>query len=328
MFLFGSHCVVVLVAILADVSGLQSVPPSRALEAAALARLEGLDPPSNAQSSSAIDFIGSMPISHAGYIVGVDEAGTGALAGPVVAAAVWLHPSFDQQVEMQRFVAAKEQNEQSESPSSSATLLDTPIPGLRDSKLLKPAERLAWVEALRSSPALAWATAAVPAARADVIGVAAANAEALELAVGRLNKQLQRRVSLETMPGAEPTRTSAFTVDENGSTSKATMDDSKFNDCDESCSKSRSGAAPVVKLWCLVDGDAVPGALQPNVDYSAAKSTTEVAQGSATTTTDPMCICGASAVPGGDRTELVISTASLFAKVCLVLGFKGVYFSL
>jgi len=326
MFLVSSHVVFVLIAILAEVSGLQSVPPSRALEAAALAQLEGLDPPCNAQSSCAIDFFRSMPISRAGYVVGVDEAGTGALAGPVVAAAVWLHPSFDQQVEMQRFVAAKEQNEQSESSSSAATLLDTPIPGLRDSKLLKPAERLAWVEALRSSPALAWATAAVPAARTDVVGVAAANAEALELAVGRLNKQLQRRVSLETMPGAGPTRTSASTVDENGSTSRATMDGSEFKDRDESCSKSRSGAGPVVKLWCLVDGDAVPGALQPNVDDSAAKSPTEVAQGSATTTTDPMCICGASAVPGGDRTELVISTASLFAKVCLVLGFKGVYF--
>jgi len=328
MLRFRSHFVFVLIATLAQVSGLQSVPPSRALEAAALARLEGLDP--SALSSCASDTpVSPLPSVHAGYIVGVDEAGTGALAGPVVAAAVWLHPSFDQHAEMQRFVAANKQNgrnEQNELPPSPTPFQSPSVPGLRDSKLLKPAERLAWVEALRNSRALAWATAAVPAVRTDVIGVAAANAEALELAVARLSKQLQRRTSLDAMTRTAPTRTSATAVDENGIGSTARMNGGGGVKDHEEAFSGCSRTATAVKLWCLVDGDAVPGALQPNVNCNPVSLTAEVADADPAggsfitekvpaTTTGEICVCGASAVPGGDRTELVISTASLFAKV-------------
>ncbi|MBI2456783.1 MAG: hypothetical protein HYV46_11705, partial [candidate division NC10 bacterium] len=66
---------------------------------------------------------------------GVDEAGRGSLAGPVVAAAVILPPAVD-------------------------------LPGLADSKLLTPAVRARLAEAIRGV-ATAWAVAAVEAPEID-----------------------------------------------------------------------------------------------------------------------------------------------------------------
>ncbi len=85
---------------------------------------------------------------------GVDEAGRGCLAGPVVAGAVILPPSFS-------------------------------LPGLTDSKQLSKAQR----ERLRpmiEEQALAWAVGVVAPARIDQINILQATFEAMHLAISQL----------------------------------------------------------------------------------------------------------------------------------------------
>ncbi len=84
-------------------------------------------------------------------VAGVDEAGRGALFGPVVAAAVILDP-------------------------------ERPIRGLNDSKQLEPETRRHLAEQVRER-ATAWAMAAVDAARIDVLNIYQASRVAMRLAV-------------------------------------------------------------------------------------------------------------------------------------------------
>jgi ribonuclease HII len=93
-----------------------------------------------------------------GRVAGVDEAGRGALAGPVVAAAVIVPPS-----------------------SSPAEIWAE----VRDSKLLRPAARLALVEPIQQA-ALAWGVGIVPAAIIDQVGISAATRQAMLQALGAL----------------------------------------------------------------------------------------------------------------------------------------------
>src|SRR5277367_84571 len=92
--------------------------------------------------------------SGARLIAGVDEVGRGSLFGPVVAAAVILDPDYR-------------------------------IRGLRDSKLL-PAERRELLAARIREHAIAWAIAAVDAARIDQINIYQASRVAMREAVLRL----------------------------------------------------------------------------------------------------------------------------------------------
>lgn len=91
-------------------------------------------------------------------VAGVDEAGRGALAGPVVAAAVIPPPA-------------------------------TPLSGVwaevRDSKLLRPARRAALVEPIQQA-ALAWGVGVVAACVIDEIGIAAATRQAMVQALTAL----------------------------------------------------------------------------------------------------------------------------------------------
>ncbi|MGH9499083.1 MAG: ribonuclease HII [Terriglobales bacterium] len=87
-------------------------------------------------------------------VAGVDEVGRGSLFGPVVAAAVILDPAYR-------------------------------IRGLRDSKLL-PAERREVLAARIREHAIAWAIAAVDAARIDQINIYQASRVAMREAVMRL----------------------------------------------------------------------------------------------------------------------------------------------
>lgn len=84
-------------------------------------------------------------------IAGVDEAGRGPLAGPVVAAAVILDPKRQ-------------------------------ISGLGDSKTIPPRRRLALAELIRER-ALAFAVAVVSAAEIDALGIRAATFEAMRRAL-------------------------------------------------------------------------------------------------------------------------------------------------
>ena len=85
------------------------------------------------------------------WIAGVDEAGRGALFGPVVAAAVILDPA-------------------------------RPIRGLNDSKLLDPETRSRLAIEIRRR-AVTWKVAAVDAARIDMVNIYQASREAMRVAV-------------------------------------------------------------------------------------------------------------------------------------------------
>jgi ribonuclease HII len=101
-----------------------------------------------------------MRLWAAGYrhVAGVDEAGRGALAGPVVAAAV-VAPA------MSRYQGVWAE--------------------VRDSKLLRPAARAALVEPIQQA-AIAWGVGIVPASVIDEIGIAPATRQAMVQAVAAL----------------------------------------------------------------------------------------------------------------------------------------------
>jgi len=96
-----------------------------------------------------------FPQTPAADIVGVDEAGRGPLAGPVVVAAVILRP-------------------------------DRPIDGLRDSKKLDPAHRESLYE-LITAHALDWSVVAVSAAEIDRLNILQATLAGMRRAVEGLS---------------------------------------------------------------------------------------------------------------------------------------------
>ena len=93
----------------------------------------------------------TLALGREGFTAGVDEAGRGPLAGPVVAAAVILHP-------------------------------DRPIRGLKDSKVLSESRREALAEQIREH-AMAWAVAAADPAEIDRLNILEATMLAMRRAV-------------------------------------------------------------------------------------------------------------------------------------------------
>lgn len=93
------------------------------------------------------------------FVAGLDEAGRGALAGPVVAAAVILSPEADHE------------------PLLAA--------GVRDSKLLTPSRRDRLFELVRQQ-AEGWAVGLVAASEIDRLGIVAATQRAMGLALQQL----------------------------------------------------------------------------------------------------------------------------------------------
>lgn len=92
-------------------------------------------------------------------IAGVDEAGRGALAGPVTAAAVILPPDAH---------------------------LPQTLAGVRDSKQMTPLERAAWAPRIKES-ALAWGVAFASAEEIDQLGIAGATRLAARRALEALS---------------------------------------------------------------------------------------------------------------------------------------------
>ena len=88
------------------------------------------------------------------YVVGLDEAGRGAWAGPIIAAAVILNPKIK-------------------------------IKGIKDSKLLRKPEREKLFEEIIAK-SLAWAIGAVSEAKIDQIGIQKANILAIKKALDSL----------------------------------------------------------------------------------------------------------------------------------------------
>lgn len=80
------------------------------------------------------------------HIIGIDEAGRGSLAGPVVVAAVLIPKNFY--------------------PKSSA------LPKLRDSKKLSSTQRQAWFEYLKSHPKISYATARIYPRKIEKLNIA------------------------------------------------------------------------------------------------------------------------------------------------------------
>lgn len=97
----------------------------------------------------------SRPILSPSQVAGVDEAGRGSLAGPVVAAAVILPPGVV-------------------------------LPGLADSKLLTASARSRMAKAIQDV-AMTWAVAAVEAAEIDATNILRATLRAMVEAVGKLS---------------------------------------------------------------------------------------------------------------------------------------------
>ncbi len=93
------------------------------------------------------------------YVAGLDEAGRGSWAGPVVAAAVILPPDLP---DLAHYLA-----------------------GVRDSKTLTAARREELLDVIEQH-ALAWGVGAVPPAGIDVQGIVPATREAMSLALGAL----------------------------------------------------------------------------------------------------------------------------------------------
>jgi len=80
------------------------------------------------------------------YIIGIDEAGRGSLAGPVVVAAVLTPKNFY--------------------PKS------TTLPKLRDSKKLSPTQRQVWFEYLKSHPKISYTTARIYPRKIEKLNIA------------------------------------------------------------------------------------------------------------------------------------------------------------
>lgn len=93
-------------------------------------------------------------------IAGLDEAGRGAWAGPVVAAAVIL-------------------------PASQPDLIER-LAGVRDSKQLSPARRETLIEAIQAQ-ALAWGVGQVAPAEIDALGIVPATRQAMHQALASLS---------------------------------------------------------------------------------------------------------------------------------------------
>jgi ribonuclease HII len=96
-------------------------------------------------------------------LVGVDEAGRGCLAGPVVAGAVYI------------------------SPETAEALYAAELAGLNDSKQLSPAQREHYFEILTQTPAVAWATGQASAAEIDTYNILVATHMAMRRAVEALS---------------------------------------------------------------------------------------------------------------------------------------------
>ena len=98
------------------------------------------------------------------YIAGIDEAGRGALAGPVAAGAVILPPDMPD--------------------------LGERLWGVRDSKVMRPADRETWAEVIKAV-ALDWAVGFVSSVEIDQMGIAPAVFMAASRALVKLNLRIE-----------------------------------------------------------------------------------------------------------------------------------------
>jgi len=112
------------------------------------------------------------------YIIGIDEVGRGALAGPVVVAVVILSKNFQTKIRVNPLLKNK-------NPRQSASIS---IIKLRDSKKLTPRQREIWFEYIKTHPRIFYATANVSPKIIDKINISnAANLAATRALLKLLN---------------------------------------------------------------------------------------------------------------------------------------------
>lgn len=104
------------------------------------------------------------------HICGIDEVGRGPLAGPVMAAAVLIDESFS-------------------------------LPGIHDSKKLRPKQREQLAQQLREDPRVRWHVAAVSSEEIDSLNILRATHLAMERAVQGLVAQLDHEVDFCLIDG-------------------------------------------------------------------------------------------------------------------------------
>jgi ribonuclease HII len=109
-----------------------------------------------------LQFEAALWAAGAQRVAGVDEAGRGALAGPVAAAAVSLPAALDNQPDLQAALS-----------------------GVRDSKEMTPDQRETWAECIRRV-AVAWGVGFASAAEIDLIGIVPATRLAIARALQAL----------------------------------------------------------------------------------------------------------------------------------------------
>jgi len=105
-------------------------------------------------------------VSSAAYsslVIGIDEVGRGALAGPVTVAAVAATANAKREIRISKFFS-----------------------GIRDSKKLTSKQRKAWSARLRGETALRWTVASVSAKTIDRIGITEAANRAVAAALRKL----------------------------------------------------------------------------------------------------------------------------------------------
>lgn len=127
------------------------------------------------------------------YIIGIDEVGRGALAGPVVVAAVAVTTKF--RIKNAEFrIKKKSRNSefffcQRQIPGGS--ILNSKLAKLRDSKKLTPKQRELWFEYIKNELALPHAVAMVSPTVIDKINISQAANLAATRALSKLTKNLK-----------------------------------------------------------------------------------------------------------------------------------------
>ncbi len=108
------------------------------------------------------------------FVVGLDEAGRGALAGPVVAGAVMISPNID----FKPFIFK-----------------------LKDSKKLSPKQREKFYKIIYKIPGIEWAVAKVSEKVIDKINIKNAAELAMEKALEKIEKKIKRKVEFLIIDG-------------------------------------------------------------------------------------------------------------------------------
>jgi len=122
------------------------------------------------------------------FVVGLDEAGRGPLAGPVVAAAVMIRP--ENRKAKKSLVRIQGKNKQ----GSNFAIKQLSNLGVKDSKKLTPKKREKLYEVLTNHPLVEWGTGRVGPKLIDRINILEATKLAMKRAVKNLETKLQKKM--------------------------------------------------------------------------------------------------------------------------------------